>query len=154
MTTEYIIRELEMPHDVPRLVEMWKASDDQWPGTWSGGGESAEQMLAEGIEREGFLNIYVTAYGDQVVGYCSFHEDSREKGVGYVGTLKVQPEHQKKSLARRMLNRCTERAVELGFKQITLHTWSGNLNAVPLYKKLGNPLGCRGRPCVAVWKPV
>ena len=137
MTTEYIIRELEMPHDVPKLLEMWQASDDQWPGTWSGGAEFTEQMMIERIEREGFLNVYVAAYGEQVVGYCSFHEDSREKGVGYVGVLNVRPEHQRKSLARRMLNRCTKRCVDVGLKQITLHTWPGNLKSMPLYKKTG-----------------
>ena len=51
--------------------------------------------------------------------------------------LNVQPDHQRQSLARRMLNRCTERCVELGYRQLTLHTWSGNLKSVPLYKKTG-----------------
>ena len=46
MTTEYIIRELDMPDDAPKLVEMWKASDDQWPGTWSGGVDVTEQMIS------------------------------------------------------------------------------------------------------------
>ena len=137
VSTEYIIRELEMPNDVPKLLEMWKVSDDQWPGTWSGGVEMTEQYITEWIEREKALNVYVVGYGDKVVGYCSFHEDGRDKDVTYVGVLNVQPDHQKKSLARKMLNRCTERAVTLGYKQVSLHTWSGNLKSVPLYKKTG-----------------
>jgi len=134
---EYSIRELDLAHDIPKLVQMWEASDDQWPGTWSGGVKVTEQMIADWLQREKFLNVYVVEYGDQIVGFCSFHETSEEKGVGYVGTLNVQPDHQKKSLARRMLNRCTERCVELGYKQLTLDTWPGNLKSVPLYKKTG-----------------
>jgi len=137
VSEQYIIRELDMPSDTPKLVEMFVASEDQWPGTFSGGVDITEQMITEWIEREGYHNIYVAAYGDKVVGFCSFHEDDKKEGVSYVGTLNVQPEHQKKSLARRMLNRCTERAVELGYKQVTLHTWPGNLKSVPLYKKTG-----------------
>ncbi len=137
MSDRYVIRELDPTHDVPKLVEMWRASDDQWPGTWSGGVEITEQMMAEWLERDKYLNIYVAATGDQVVGYCSFHETGHEKDVGYVGVLNVQPDHQKKSLARRMLCRCVERCVELGYGQVTLHTWPGNLKSVPLYKKTG-----------------
>jgi RimJ/RimL family protein N-acetyltransferase len=137
VSEQYTIRELDLAHDVLKLVEMWKASDDQWPGTWSGGVEFTEQMIADWLERDKYLNAYVVDTGDQIVGYCSFHEDGDERDVGYVGTLNVQPDHQKKSLARRMINRCTERCVELGYKQVTLHTWPGNLKSVPLYKKTG-----------------
>ncbi|HUT20701.1 MAG TPA: GNAT family N-acetyltransferase, partial [Anaerolineae bacterium] len=137
MSEQYLIRELDPEHDVPKVVEMWKASDNQWPGTWSGGVEITERMLAEWLERDKCLNTYVVETGDQIVGYCSFHETGDERGVGYVGVLNVQPDHQKKSLARKMLCRCVERCVELGYGQVTLHTWPGNLKSVPLYKKTG-----------------
>jgi ribosomal protein S18 acetylase RimI-like enzyme len=128
---------MDLEQDAQKLTDMWLASDDQWPGTWSGGIEITAQMVAESFEREKCLNTYVVETGDQIVAQCTFHETGDEKGVGYVGTLNVQPEHQKKSLARRMLCRCVERSVELGFKQVTLHTWPGNLKSVPLYKKTG-----------------
>jgi RimJ/RimL family protein N-acetyltransferase len=137
VSEEYTIRELDLEHDIPKLVDMWAASDDQWPGTWSGGVELTERMIADWMERDKSLNTYVVDTGTQIVGYCSFHERGEEKDVGYVGVLNVQPDHQKKSLARRMLTRCVERAVELGYKQVTLHTWPGNLKSVPLYKKTG-----------------
>jgi RimJ/RimL family protein N-acetyltransferase len=137
VSDQYIIRELDLAHDAPKLVKMWEASDDQWPGTWSGGIEVTEQMITEWLERDKCLNTYVVEMGDQIVGYCSFHDTGDEMDVGYVGVLNVQPDHQRKSLARRMLNRCTERCVELGYKQLTLHTWPGNLKSVPLYKKTG-----------------
>lgn len=137
VSEEYTIRELDMEHDIPRLVEMWRASDDQWPGTWSGGVEVTKEMIATWMKRDKALNTYVVDLCDRIVGYCSFHEPGDEKDVGYVGVLNVQPDHQRNGLARRMLNRCTERCVELGYKQLTLHTWPGNLKSVPLYKKTG-----------------
>jgi RimJ/RimL family protein N-acetyltransferase len=137
MGGQYLIREMDIEHDAPKLATMWKASDDQWPGTWSGGVEITAQMIAEWFEREKCLNVYVVESGQQIVGLCTLHETGDEKGVGYVGTLNVQPDHQKKSLARRMLCRCVDRCVELGFRQVTLHTWPGNKKSVPLYKKTG-----------------
>ena len=102
---DYIIREMDITQDAEKLAEMWRASDDQWPGTWSGGTEITAEMVTEWTEREG--NIYVsvveTADRDKIVGYCSFNEDFAQKGVGYVGLLNVQPDYQKKSLARRLL---------------------------------------------------
>ena len=50
MSTEYIIRELEMPHDVPKLVEMWRASDDQWPGTFTDGVPMTTERVREWLE--------------------------------------------------------------------------------------------------------
>ncbi|MBN1934718.1 MAG: GNAT family N-acetyltransferase [Anaerolineae bacterium] len=136
---EFILREISMPEDAEKLAAMWMASNDQWPGTWSGGTEITAQWVIEFQEREKMLNTYVmeTADGSAIAGYCSFHQPSDEKDVGYVGLLNVDPNYQKLSLARKMLCRCVERSVELGFKQMTLHTWPGNLKAVPLYKKVG-----------------
>jgi len=118
---------------------MWKASDDQWPGTWSGGTDITPQMVTEWYEREGMLNVQVveTADGSKIVGYCSFNERQEQKGVGYIGLLNVQPDYQKKSLARRLLQNGIQRCLDLDFHLLTLGTWSGNLKAMPLYKKVG-----------------
>lgn len=136
---EVLIREVEMPKDAAKLAAMWQASDTQWPGTWSGGTEITPQMVTEWSEREGMLNVYVveTADKEKIVGYCSFNERQEEKGVGYVALLNVHPDYQKKSLARRLLQKSIERCQELGFHMVTLGTWSGNLKSVPLYKKTG-----------------
>ncbi|MBC8444548.1 MAG: GNAT family N-acetyltransferase, partial [Chloroflexi bacterium] len=107
VSEEYTIREMDRERDIPRLVEMWRASDDQWPGTWSGGVEVTKEMIATWMKRDKTLNTYVVDLCDRIVGYCSFHEPGDEKDVGYVGVLNVQPDHQRNGLARRMLNRCT-----------------------------------------------
>ncbi|MBN1580515.1 MAG: GNAT family N-acetyltransferase, partial [Anaerolineae bacterium] len=138
MSEAFVIREIkDIKQDAEKLVAMWQASDDQWPGTWSGGAELTTHMVTDIFERDKNLFVYVVEAGDKIVGYCSFNECEDDKGVGYVGLLNVQPDYQKKSLARKMLCQCVDRCVELGFKQLTLHTWPGNLKSVPLYKKTG-----------------
>jgi len=139
MSDEFVIRECVIAEDAEKLAAMWKASDDQWPGTWSGGTEITPEMIVEWFERESMINVSVveTADGSKIVGYCSFNERTEEKNVGYVDLLNVQPDYQKKSLARRLLQDSVQRCVDLGFHLLTLGTWSGNLKAMPLYKKVG-----------------
>ena len=140
MNAEFVIREIKnINQDAARLVAMWQASDDQWPGTWSGGAQITPQTVIERFERGRNLFVYVVETADRakIVGYCSFSECEDDPGVGYVELLNVQPDYQGKSLARQLLCRCIDRCIELGFKQLTLHTWPGNLKSVPLYKKTG-----------------
>ncbi len=139
MSEKFAIREIVIAEDAEKLATMWKASDDQWPGTWSGGTDITPQMVTEWYERQGMLNVHVveTEDGSKIVGYCSFNERPEKKGVGYIDLLNVQPDYQKKSLARRLLQNGVQRCLDLGFHLLTLGTWSGNLKAMPLYKKVG-----------------
>ncbi|MBN1875514.1 MAG: N-acetyltransferase [Anaerolineae bacterium] len=136
---EFIIREIDMPADAEKLVEMWKASDDQWPGTMSHGVEITTQWVMEMHERQKMLNVYVaeTADKSKIVGYCSLCERESEKNTGYLATLNVQPDYQRKSLGRRLVQQCVERCTELGFHLLSINTWSANLKSVPTYKKCG-----------------
>ena len=49
----------------------------------------------------------------------------------------MAPRFQKLGLARRMLVRAVEYSRDWGAQRLDLHTWTGNLKAVPLYKKCG-----------------
>jgi GNAT superfamily N-acetyltransferase len=137
VSEEFVLRHVDITVDAKKLAELWKGSDDQWPGTWSGGVEITPQMVTEWYEREKTIDVYAFETGDKIVGYCSLNEEEGEKNVGYVGLLNVHPAYQGKSLGRRLLQRCLERCGELGFHLMTLGTWSGNLKSVPLYKKTG-----------------
>jgi len=137
MSDEFILRQVEISQDAEKLAVMWRGSDDQWPGTWSGGVEITPQMVTEWHERGKMIDVYVFEAGDEIVAYCSFNEDEAEKNVGCVDLLNVHPVYQGRSLGRRLLQRCIERGRELGFHLLTLGTWSGNLKSVPLYKKTG-----------------
>jgi len=137
VSNEFVLRQVDIGKDAEKLVEMWKASDNQWPGTWSGGTEITPQMVTEWHQRQKMIDTYVFEIGDKIAAYCSFNERPEEKNVGYVALLNVAPEYQGRSLGRKLLQRCLERCSELGFHLLTLGTWSGNLKSVPLYKKTG-----------------
>jgi ribosomal protein S18 acetylase RimI-like enzyme len=137
VSEEFVLREVDISRDAEKLAKMYRASDDQWPGTWSGGAEITPQMVTEWYEREKMINHYIFETDHEIVAYCSFNERQEDKNVGYVALLNVAPEYQGRSLGRRLLQKCLERCSELGFHLLTLGTWSGNLKSVPLYKKTG-----------------
>jgi GNAT superfamily N-acetyltransferase len=134
---EYVLRPVDVDKDAEKLAEMWRKSDDQWPGTWSRGVPVTGQMLREWLEREKRIEALVWDTGDAIAGYCSLWEWLEEPNVSYIALLNVAPGFQKKSLARKFLTHYVERVIELGSIRLDLHTWSGNLKAVPLYKKCG-----------------
>jgi GNAT superfamily N-acetyltransferase len=131
------IRPVDIEKDLEKLADMWNASDDQWPGTWSGGVPITPQYMRNELERSGALEVTVWDEGDVIAGWCSVWKDTEEPDVAYVALLNVPPEHQGKSIGRKLLNHWVERSRELGFRRLDLHTWAGNLKAVPLYKKTG-----------------
>lgn len=131
------IRPVDVEKDLEKLADMWNASDDQWPGTWSGGVPITPKMMREQLERSGALETTVWDEGDVIAGWCSVWRDTEEPDVAYVALLNVPPSHQGKSIGRRLLNHWVERSRDLGFRRLDLHTWAGNIKAVPLYKKTG-----------------
>ena len=139
MSEDFVLREVDIQQDAEKLAVMWKESDEQWPGTWSRGVEITPQMITEWLERERMINVYVFETQDRskIVAYCAFNQLPEQENEGYVDLLNVAPGYQGKSLGRRLLQQCLERCSELGFRTLTLGTWSGNLKSVPLYKKTG-----------------
>lgn len=136
-TDGYILRSVDIDRDAEKLAQMWNASDDQWPGTWTEGVPMTPQRVREWHERQQCIEERVWDTGHAIAGYCSLWELPEEENVTYIGTLNVAPAFQKKSLGRKFLTHYVERAVELGSVRLDLHTWPGNLKAMPLYKKCG-----------------
>ncbi len=125
--------------DAAKLAVMWNESDDQWPGTFTDGVPFTAQRVSEWMERETGLAMWVIDDPDQerIVGYGSMWDEADKEKTCDVALLNVHPAYQGKSLARRMLTRMVDQAIELGYEQMTIGTWPGNLKSVPLYKKVG-----------------
>ncbi|HZB94917.1 MAG TPA: GNAT family N-acetyltransferase, partial [Herpetosiphonaceae bacterium] len=136
-TEGYVLRSVDIDKDAEKLAQMWSASDDQWPGSWSRGVPITAQRLRDWLKREKRIDALVWDTGDAIAGYCSLWEWLDEPNVTYIALLNVAPRYQKQSLARKFLTHYVERAIKLGSVRLDLHTWSGNLKAVPLYKKCG-----------------
>lgn len=135
---DVVIRRLNLPADGERLVEMWRASEAEWPGTRSRGVPVTLENLLAGEEQVRCL-VWVAEVDSQIVGYCSFMDGYMgHEGEGYISTLNVCPGHQKRSIARRLIQATIDHSVKMGWQRQTLHTWSANFKAVPLYKKTGH----------------
>ncbi len=121
------------------MAQMWNESDDQWPGTFTDGVPFTTERVAEWMDRISAIIRFIVVENatDKVVGYGDLWETPVRPRSCYVALLNVHPAHQGHSLARRMLTRMVDWAVENGYDRITIGTWPANLKAMPLYKKVG-----------------
>jgi RimJ/RimL family protein N-acetyltransferase len=136
--SDYVIRPYTSEDNAP-LAVMWNESDDQWPGTFTGGVPMTEEQVRDWMDEETCLMRLVVenSAGGSIVGYGSLWETPGRKDSCYVALLNVHPAHQKRSLARRMLTQMIDWSAEHGYRRVTIGTWPANLKSVPLYKKVG-----------------
>lgn len=135
----YTIREYRRddPEDARKLAQMWNESDQEWPGGFTQGVPFTAERIQQWLGSASRLAIFVVEWGEQIVGYCDLYAQKGQREVAYIDLLNVSPAHQGKGLGRDLILTALKRTAGLGFKQLTLHTWPGNLQAVPLYKKTG-----------------
>jgi len=125
--------------DNAALAVMWNESDDQWPGTFTGGVPMTEEMMQDWMDKETCLMRLVAENNSNgsIVGYGSLWQNASQEDTCYVAVLNVHPAHQRRSLARRVLTQMVDWATDNGYRRVTIGTWPGNLKSVPLYKKVG-----------------
>lgn len=135
-TEELLVREF-VEGDAPGLARMYNESDEGWPGGFTRGiPYTPERVLHEVQRGSAFARLVVELKG-KIVGYCTLGERWGDKDAAYVGFLNISPSYQGKGFGRRLLLRSVEEATKRGVKRLDLHTWSGNMKAMPLYKKTG-----------------
>jgi ribosomal protein S18 acetylase RimI-like enzyme len=121
--------------DAPRLARLFDAIGRAWP---DGGWDPTTPEEAERHAREQeFLGCFVAEVGDRMVSICTVAAKPKERNRTYVGLLGADPDYHGRGLGKAVLLRAVERAYERGIARVDLHTWPGNLKAVPLYKKSG-----------------
>ena len=123
--------------DAEGLARLFNESDENWPGGFTRGVPYTAERVSEDAKREKALAYLLLTFNGQIIGVCTVHEHWRDKKAGYIGFLNLHPKYHGKSLGRRLLFQGVKRAIEFGFERLDLHTWPGNLKAVPLYKKTG-----------------
>lgn len=133
---ELVIRPFE-EKDAPGLAKLLNESEEGWPGGFTGGIPFTADRVLEEAKREKPLVYYVLTLNDQILGVCTLSEHWLEKSVAYVSFLNLHPKHHGKGFGRRLLMQGIKYAIDKGFKRIDIHTWEGNMKAVPLYKKTG-----------------
>ncbi len=134
------IRDFEMTEkDAARLADCFNSFDDSdsWPGGFTGGTPYTAQRVLERIERTDNIRVIVAIDGSKIIGHCNVAHAERDREGAYVGLIGVRPDYQGKGYGKAMLIAATETAAESGKRRIDLHTWAGNLKAMPLYKRIG-----------------
>lgn len=139
MDTGYAVRDYDVNdiRDAERLARMFGTFDSAWPGGFNHGVEFTPQHLYDEMRQMQRLAICVVQYQDDMVGYCDLHAQSGDTDLAYIPLLGADPGHHGKGVGKMLLLEMVRRVANLGFRELTLNTWAGNLKAVPLYKKTG-----------------
>jgi len=139
-STQGKVRDFEATtEDAARLAECFNSFDDSdsWPGGFTHGNPyTAERVLDEKKKRKTF-RVLVAYSGDNIVGTCDIAESMMDKNAAYVGVLGVNPAYQGQGFGKALLIEGTNTSAEVGCRRLDLHTWGGNLKAMPLYKRVG-----------------
>ncbi|MFW9924702.1 MAG: GNAT family N-acetyltransferase, partial [Candidatus Thorarchaeota archaeon] len=137
---KFHIREFQKNHsDAQLLAECYNSWDDpkSWPGGFSHGDPFTAERILEEMDKQTPLSKFVAVADGKIVGHCDVLEHFIAEDIVYIGLLGVNPAYQSKKIGKNLLLKAINRAIELEKEIITLHTWGGNLKAVPLYKKVG-----------------
>jgi GNAT superfamily N-acetyltransferase len=125
--------------DAARLAECFNSFDDSdsWPGGFTGGNPYTAQRVYDDLKKSTDLRTIVAQTDDKIVGHCNVVNSALDTEAVYIGLLGVNPVYQGKGYGKLMLIEASETAAQMGKRRIDLHTWGGNLKAMPLYKRVG-----------------
>ncbi len=113
---------------------MWNESSEGWLGDSQ---IRTKESIIKEIELSRHLHHFLALSGDKVVGYCGLTKLRTEDDTLYIDLLNVIPAYHGQKIGKLLLKHAMKYVVIAKYPRLDLHTWSGNLKAVPLYKKCG-----------------
>jgi ribosomal protein S18 acetylase RimI-like enzyme len=122
-----------------RCYNSFKDSDS-WPGGFGGSTDFTGEILEkeyEGKDHSPFFVITDPKEHEKIVGVSLCSQTWNTSDGWYIMLLGVDPAYQGQKLGKALLLYSTKFATEKKAKLITLHTWGGNLKAMPFYKRQG-----------------
>lgn len=126
---------IEYNHNYAKLVaDMWNLSNSSWGND---NDMQTEQDVITSESNSGNLKLYLAIDNEEVVGYCSFSEYKQDEGASYLPLLNVRPDYHGKKVGKALILKVLEDAIASKWPRFDLYTWSGNIKAMPLYKKCG-----------------
>ncbi len=143
MITKYTqdkVRDFELTEeDAALLAECFNSFDDtdSWPGGFTHGVPYTAERILEDKSKSRDIRTIVAYKDSKIVGHCNLTEGELDEEAAYVGLLGVSPQYQGQGFGRALLIEAAETAARQGKRRIDLHTWGGNLKALPLYKRTG-----------------
>ena len=119
-------------------ADMFNAFNELWLGGFGGGIPYTEQRVKEWLDKTSAIADLIAIDEEGVpVGYCGLYHHWRDEKAAYISIIGVIPRVQGKKFGKRLLLKALEVAKNNGISRVDLHTWSGNMEAMPLYKKVG-----------------
>ncbi|MHA1865713.1 MAG: GNAT family N-acetyltransferase [Candidatus Heimdallarchaeaceae archaeon] len=113
---------------------------DSWPDGFGGSFVFTKEWAENEYSLKDLSSQFVALTKDEdqkIVGVCYCNRSSHLKDAWYVALLGVDPAFQGKKIGKSLLLKATNFALEKQARLISLHTWGGNLKAMPLYKRQG-----------------
>jgi GNAT superfamily N-acetyltransferase len=125
--------------DSALLAECFNSFDDSdsWPDGFTGGRIITAERVFDAQKKSKDIRVLVAYEDDKIVGYCNVCDSNLDHEAAYVGLLGVNPHYQGQGFGKALLIEAAESAAEAGKRRLDLHTWAGNLKALPLYKRTG-----------------
>ena len=136
-----------MLHKTRNLVDDWRQGDARklatlemeadvgWPG--GGGWQTTPEEQERSIRESNLLGALVTENEERIISLCLIRATPGQKAQAFIPHLNCHPDFHGKKHGKSALWGAMERAYEAGYQRVDLYTWPGNLQAVPLYKKMG-----------------
>ncbi len=134
------VREFEMTlADAGRLAECLNSFDDSdsWPGGFTHGNPFTAERVFKSWSKMKNIRVIVGYSEDKIVGHCNISDAELDSEAAYIGLLGVNPQYQGQGYGKAMLIEAAQAAADAGKRRVDLHTWGGNLKAMPLYKRVG-----------------
>jgi len=122
------------PKYAASVADMWNKSSSNWGNHDE---FSTEQDVIDSEKNSGNLKLYLAIDNDEVVGYCSLSEYKQDEGASYLPLINVRPDYHGKKIGKALILKIIDEAKKTEWPRLDLYTWSGNIKAMPLYKKCG-----------------
>lgn len=121
------------PHYAKEVARMWRMSTEGWNGSYA---NVTEENILESHKSNTNLNTFLAVNDDEVLGYCALL-DPKEEAALRINLLNTRYDCHGMGVGKEMMKAVINRALELDYPMIDLHTWSSNKKSIPFYKRCG-----------------
>jgi GNAT superfamily N-acetyltransferase len=117
----------------------FRSSPGSWPAGFGAGAFTAAALMDDykSLGINGHFVAEVEALPGVIVGVCNIGKSWHRQESWYVQLLGVVSAYQGRKYGRELLKTAVAFAVERRARVLELHTWPGNIKAMPLYKRIG-----------------
>ncbi len=122
------------PKYAASIADMWNKSNSSWGNDDE---YKTEEEVIDFEKNSGNIKTYLAIEKDEVIGLCSFSEYKQDEGASYLPILNVRPDYHGKKIGKKLILKVLDDAIKSKWQRFDLYTWSGNIKAMPLYKKCG-----------------